>query len=736
MTEPVDEDARDRVIARIQSLPMRREARLIPNRFLRVIALTVSLCVAGAEAAIPTEKDVNDLSLEVQAVVGSFMRESFMLRMQYLYNDGTLGEPDRSGLHEMATEASEKLLTLAESQEKLKAAIEQYDGDDWDRLYGVTGLWRRLLGEVLRTRMSRCEALLYAGLSSGQGESSGRIESALSEIEGLRAAYDIGYLDYLRGQALGSLARIHPEKEPDSKKVFSLLSERSDTQQTTSIRGAISRMWLFGPEEAEQLTRLGDDLLRSGLIDDVELAVSLAIVQRRCAAMEALETVLSANAGARDVVGRLALSKIEHEFRQSKLDPDEVTVIEAELAAVAMIQADPGAYVKVLQWLASWEEFRTGPVIYACAVATVEDEPDEACAYLVEASRLQEDHRSKWLELSSEQIAQEAVRLACDSYSDRRCKAATVVETVEQCRALTGGPLADELEYVYTKALIGTGRTETGLKLLGTMLEKPTDEKSDSLQIEMLKTYCTILIVDRGDAGAEHVAALLGNDEIESDPNLSLIKSKALLQLGRGAESLGCMLPVYRAHICEQADEALGVLAEVISQIEKYELSGPLLRQAGADGLKLGQFCYGCLDGEKKRLAGLYAAEAQVISAAGDEEMLEGVGRFLDEFVGPDSNDVESLRCRARLLMAQGQSLDAASLWRRMASAHKDNGQDSGWLRWRAKYYELLCCAKSSDIEDAELVHTIEVLQSSGDQITSPWDAKLTGLKGQLGAGQ
>ena len=685
--------------------------------------------VSQAEEKPPTALEVNKLSLEARTVVESFMRESFMLRMQHLYSERSLSDEDRSKLYELAKEASEKLLVVVQAQQNLKEQTEKYEGEDWDRRYGETGLWRRLFSDIYTTSASRCAIRQYLAIAAEEPEANTILQQVLSQIDTLAGQYDTGYLQYLRARTLGLLSEQKPAFQDEAKDAFSRLTERSDVSEATAFQIAIDRMRFVRTPEQEQVNKLRKVLISSEPKNAPELVVSLAIAQKIIGDWDGIEETLSQNAIAHDAFSRLALSDLEDRLSRGILDLDKVTLTEVELAAKAAGSHGPKAHMELLRKFAGNGRLHTAAVVYAYAQAVKEDNPSEACEKLIEASKLHKNKKNKQPAVSSEKIAREAVSLACSCFDQGRCGPLVVVKTVENCKELMQGQLGDDLAYVYAVALIEVGQKAKGLKLLEKMVEKPREQVLDLVRRRALNTYCLMLVKGQGKAEAERVVGLVGDVDIKNDPNLSVFKAKAFLCLDRGTEAIACLLRISQMRLCEHATEAFVVLSDIIGRIEKYELSDELLKEIGDNGLKLGRFCYNCLDGETKRIAGLYAAESQILASDGNAEKLTGAARFLDEFAGPGASDIELVRCKARLHMAQGKFEQAAGLWKQVGSFYKDTTlSETGWMWWRAKYYELLCCAKSLKIDNSDLLHTIEVLQSSGKVIPQPWAGKLAQL--------
>ena len=97
--------------------------------------------------------------------------------------------------------------------------------------------------------------------------------------------------------------------------------------------------------------------------------------------------------------------------------------------------------------------------------------------------------------------------------------------------------------------------------------------------------------------------------------------------------------------------------------------------------------------------------------------------------------DVNFLRCRARLLAEQGKFNKAAKVWAQVAQMRKKDmtpENQRSWKWWRAKFYDLDCWSKSPKTQKQEVLHTIDVLKNSFDNIPPLWAEKLNLLMGEI----
>jgi hypothetical protein len=148
---------------------------------------------------------------------------------------------------------------------------------------------------------------------------------------------------------------------------------------------------------------------------------------------------------------------------------------------------------------------------------------------------------------------------------------------------------------------------------------------------------------------------------------------------------------------------------------------------------KLAQFCCDCLEGQLKQRAGLLLVEISVFPATRTEKELSGFEEMLHNIAKAGlSNDIDFIRCRARVLAEQGKFHKAAELWSEIAKIRKEELASSNrrsWKWWRARFYELACLAELPQANKQQLRHIIEVLENSFSDIPPLWAEKLSLLK-------
>ena len=277
------------------------------------------------------------------------------------------------------------------------------------------------------------------------------------------------------------------------------------------------------------------------------------------------------------------------------------------------------------------------------------------------------------------------------------------------------------------------------LQQLSTLIADCTSQnESDSkVRTEALKTYCELLLQSKNNASAQKVLDTITVNDTSRDPNLNVFKAKALRRMGRLNESAEYLVKVCRAGDRQYVFEAEQLLSEIIEQIDLLQEQQENLPQFMKNCRRIARYCegialstYGLMPVGQARL---YLAEISVLAANEDQESLLEADRMLDVLAQEGLGDnVDYLRCRARLLTELGKFEDAAEVWTKIAEIRKDDpapARQRNWKWWRAKYYEFHCRSECPQTDKESLVHTIDVLENSFTMIPPLWAEKIRSLR-------
>jgi len=729
---------------------------------------------SGSAGQATAAEDISRLSEMARATTSVFMQKSFELRMRYQYCGKFISPDDKENLQRIAKRAHEHLQIIAKNQQAAKDKIEDYQADDWDAKYGASGLWRKLAKDLYTTILSRCEIDFYLALASDQPQKNDILRTILAEIDSLGLTLLPADWQLLKAKTLALLGQTDASCRLLSEKELDQLMARSDMRHSTAFRTAIERIKLFGPTGPNQLKTIAEDIARSRCADELELVLSLAILQLKLNEYEAFEDTLSRQPKVKDFVGSLILSDLSLRLAQNHLaghDLQHISVLEAELAARTAWKNKCSNHKLLLNYLAAAEKFQTPLILYVTAVAFAESSPAKTVNLLIKASNLQHVRKNSSLSISASKIAEQAAQLSYNLFTHNQCNCALVLGAFSNYAQMSGTQIDEELQYFYTVVLNNCGQAEKATELLQKIADNQAaswrnrarvdlivqaipqkqfkspqqrdkllkqlsslitdctgcNENSQPLRTEATAIYCQLLLESKDKKSALKVLNVLTEAETTCDPNLYILKSKALQQLDRLDESIHCMLNVIDNDNCRYAEQAFGLLRQLISRIDQVNSIEVL-----QDYKKLAQYCHCCSD---SRQSAVYLAEAAIISAAKNPEQLSEAEKLLDGLSkGIDIRHVDLLRCRARLLALQSKFIEASRLWAeicQMRAIQSAAVEQRSWQWWRAKFYELDCLAKSPQSQRQDIAHTIDVLENSFSDIPSIWAEKLNELKQQ-----
>ncbi|MHC4692324.1 MAG: hypothetical protein ACYS67_06255 [Planctomycetota bacterium] len=743
------------------------------------IAIFFSFLPVQSTDAIPTTEDIKSLSEKGRQTIDTFMQKSFQLRMAYEYSGKFPGNRDKEKLEILAKTAGDQLLTISDSQRKIKKQIEDYQGDDWDDRYGSTGLWRKLSADLYITAGYKGQIDFNLALTASPPQRKAILLDILTQLKSLDTAYFPADLQLLRARIYSLLSRADSSYKPLAKHDFDLLMERSDMKHSTAFRISIERIKLFGPTVPSQLNTLAENIAKSRCKDDIELVLSLAFLQRRYEA-ESLKKTAQTWPQIEDLLGSLALSDLSNRIKEGQLTEQhlrQISIFEVELAAQSAWKNKTKEYKTLLGRLSGTEKFQTPLILYVTAIALADSLPAEAVNLLIKASTLQQMQPSNRLKIEAHEIAKQAAQLAYGFYNHKPANCRLAVEAFGNYHTKATEKIDEQLEYIYTTILNNCGQSEKGKILLEKIANRPTGQWRNRARLDLIKTairqsqpinrekrsellkqldnliadcrrrnednklrtevinvYCRLLLESKEKASAQKVLDILTDVEITIDPNLSLFKASALRQLGRLEESAECLCEVANSN-SDKYTAAMELLSEIIEKIDYYQAKPDGFPKMIKDSFELASFCRDHDSAEDSRLVTLILAEISIFVKEKDQGKLILASKLINSVTKQDNNnDINLLRCRARLLTAQGKFFEAARLWAQITQMHKNHTIGSNrqtWKWWRAKFYELDCFAKMQATEKQDILHTIEVFENSFSDIPALWAEKLDILKQQ-----
>ncbi len=689
-----------------------------------------SLFAVAASPAnvLPSAKDINDLAGKAPLITDTFVRDSFELRMAYEYTDRFTNPNDKNKLHNLAKKAAEHLQTTAKKQQKLKTQIEDYQGNDWDDKYGSTGLWRKLSADLYTTSLNKCQIDYYRALAAEQPQKNEILYKILVEIDSPN--HVPGFRELLKGKTFALLAQTEPTYKAQAIKQFDMFRFNSDIQLPT--RAEIEKIKLIGSAKPHQLDTLVETLQQNRSRFHFELNLSLAFLQQRLNSPEAFEKTVNLFPETKGLLGKLILSDLSARFVQDKLDEpalSQISVFEAKLAALTAWRSDTDDYKTLLEHLLSKENFQTPLILYVTAVKFADSSPAKAIDLLIKASKLQKANSSDKLQIPAEEIAAQAVQLAYNLFIENRRHSASALSAFENYTAIAAAKIDPELEYLYTIVLNSCGQTENAENLLQKIADRPAGSYRNKAKLDLFIQQNQLKDKD----SARKFLDILDKIEFADDPNLTILKSKALRHLGKLNNSANCLLKVIAPDRCYIAGETMELLTQAVDNIEQFQKDDSSFI---ANCKTLAQFCCDCLSAPAKQTAQFLLIEISLLVPTKTNTELLTFEKLLNDIADDGtSENINFVRCRARLLTAQHKFPEAAELWNKICATRKNEfpaETNRNWKWWRAKFYELHCRAKSTSASKNNILHTIDVLENSFADIPPLWAEKLNSLKEKI----
>jgi hypothetical protein len=678
----------------------------ISKRYLLpLVLLTISLPAFAADS-LPTAQDINDAAQKAKQVSDSFFKQTFEIRMQYEYSGRFLNPQDKDTLCKAARQASANLEQIVNTQLAMKQAIESYQKDDWETLFGQTGLWRKLSADILNTQTGKLE------------------------------------IDYY-------LSRIEGKLQSQAEQQFFKQRAKSNLSQCESLKASLEQIKYLGHSEPNKLEDIARSLAKSECKDNLEMLLSLAILQSKYAPAS-LQTTLSRSPQTITDLGKLILADLSSDANLNSLNP-----VTAELAAYSARTTNPSAYKELLLALADIDQFKSPMVLYAAGISVADSAPEKTVKLLIDASTLQQKKKYWLIDIEADRAAEQAARLAYDGFAQKNIDCTLAIAAFDNYTRIASDKITEQMQYLYGTLLLDCDKTQkafetftklvdvsksiwrdkAALELLKTKINtdpekilpqmrnfilncKSQDEQKRLLRLEAMDIYCRAILGSDINDSATQVLNLLDTAEQTAGLRYDLFKAQALYQLGRLEESAQYMSKAIIEDSNSSAALAAQIASEIIDKIELWQKdandSNELLRNCAT----LAEFAH---KSANSRQTALLLAEVSTLQGK----------RFLTPF-SPDENDTTWLRVQARLLMAQEKFEQSAKLWVKIAELRRNDtaGQtQKNWHWWQAKFYELDCLAKSPQADKQNIAHIIDVLCGSNPQIPAPWAEKLDILK-------
>lgn len=682
--------------------------------------------------------------------------QSRELRMQFELSGRLPSEKDKTFFFELAENAKKQLDLLVSQQQSMLNEIEKYEGNDWDKLYGSTGLWRQLAASIEKNKLNKAQIEYHIALVCDDSQKQKALEEILSQLQSPSA-------DLMKAKILCALSRIDEKYSKPVEEQFFRMRLRSDLSHCDAIRVSIEQIKCLGPSEPNEMNNLAQSLYESECKEDNEMLLSLAMLQRRYSP-DALVDTLSRSWYCSNLFGKLLLADMSAHLSQTPTTDanlDSFSPLDAEIAAITVLQANLQSYAELTGKLADNERFQSPAVLYAAAEFCRQARPLKAIELLIKASNLQVKNLNKLFRKPAEEIAQKAFGLGYEQFTENPNDCQPAIDAYENYSRVSPDKIDEQTQYLYAVLLNNCSRQNeaaevfralakqskslwddaANLELLKIELNRAAEpnevldrlrdfilgctgpeDRATQLRLEAMDLYCESLLNQDSSVSAEKVLYILDNARPTPCLRYEFFRAMAFKQLGRLEESAHFMALALNANKGPFVFP-VSLLPEILDKIELWQQNARDFNEMLENCDRLAQYANQLCNDRK---AFLDLAEIDILRGK----------RCREPFFSNDPNDISWRRPYARLLMTQDNFAHAALLWSELAEIKrndltKPNQKTYGW--WQAKFYELDCLAKLPSAKPQDLRHTIEVLQNTYADIPAPWAEKLNGLKELLG---
>lgn len=745
------------------------------QKTLNIIIIAIIIATSVMACASTEQSTVNKLTQASAATFDNFITETFLPRAQLEYAGRFTDPADAKKISTSAKTAVNSLKDILHLQQMTSQRIEEYDGDDWDDLYGKTSLWRNSVTAARQTSWRICIVNYHHALASTGDQKETLLKNVLDQT-GDDSGFSINERNFLRTQAKWAIA---PEKNIDITicRLDSLIAS-SGIDNEVFYQAVIMRMKMSGRTNPQQLEALAESLNKSKLKNNFELLFKLAIEELKAGSDNLINTIAAKHPAAIDIAGQLVL----HDIASTASNPQLLSITiktktpaQARLAALTASKKQNSKYAEIFEQMVIVEKFQSNAVYLAAAVSCRQTQPVKAVAYYLTSAEKSIIAKDNLIDMTSADIARQGARLAYDLYYKDSKHFPVAKNAIERYLTIADKNPDDELSYLYASMLIESDESDKATDLLKSIIAKngkyanaagfdmifyaakkttphSTQRKeliiklnnfinkqdatnNDSLNINKLAValYCKLLLQEGGKDNAIAVLNILENIPYEHTPDIAVIKAAALAENGDMVNAATTL-----ATAIENGDPngspllAASLTSEILEDIDEYEDKTENFAEFIKICSTLAHHSNNSITDEsqnkdyQKKLI-----ELNIITTQENGNTAKVGEYLLNEYTKKHDDDIDILRCTARLYMKQDRFAEAFKIWTSIAQTRKPPShaaaKPSKW--WRAKYYALKCYSKMPDKINDDLHRAIEILISTNKNIPKFWKKKLTELK-------
>lgn len=738
------------------------------RQLLIVSIIFLPLFSGTGTAETVTTEEVSGLSRQAAKVYNFFMESTFTERAEYIFFGNFSPGNQRKIILKRAEEARGKLLKILNHQKELRKEIENYEGSDWDSLYGANGLWRRLVCDICETGTFKLEIDYYRYLFSPTKEKSQILPALESRLE-KQFDCESNWRRLLKARCFFLIG--------DDEKATQILDELIDSQFTgESIRPRAELLKLkhTGIPESyprKEINEIAAEITNTGSSKGTEFAISVLGELRKLTTGTELKKTIKEFGKPGECLYSLAERRISNFYENDRIS--EISPFEVRLACLGFLEGANDFDGKALLNLTENANLRCPLLLYCCS-ESAENENDSV-GYLLECIRLLENLPESWLDIERDTLIRRIIERTYNGLANKSVSCDTGEEVFSFYLDQSPSDGEYKLKFRAGCGLLCCGAERKGkttleelwkdkdsgiwvyrarLELLKHKASRLSPDDSDYINLlseaEDLAGKCSLrsqkgykellrkcvnfhcrLLADKGDKkSAEQILKQLTLFETLTDRQ-TIIKARACAILERYPECLQTLTGIRQPGLQQSAD-VYYPLYEVISRIEIGEEREILDTEGKQVLLTLAENLSAKLD---SREADLLFAEA-LVSLSDKTDDIKKVDQLTKNINA--ENETDLLRCRGKLLLAENKFKAAAEKWIAIRNIIKNTYPESyrkNWFWWQSRYYEFLCWSKLPSASSSEIVRVIEVLENSAPDPPFPWGGKLSTLKNGLKTG-
>ena len=559
-----------------------------------LLAIALSNCFADARA------DIDSLANQARYAADTFMQKSVELRLGYEYRQGFASAAQAQTLHELAQKTAVELEDIIQDEEKIKKQIENYSGEDWDRRYGDSGVWRMVGADICNTKLLKCQMEYYWAIASQQHEQARILKSDLDQLAALPETVNV---ILAKADIYAALGKTDPSSKELAGELYRKILMADKVPAEVYFPAAVAAQKLDPPLSPQVLDELAVRIARSDCRDNFELNMTLAFLQRRVGSTAILEKAVKRWPQTKNFVGNLILSDLVEKRGHSTFSP-----VEVDCVITAALQNGPEKYADVLDAMSKSRDLQMAGVLYATAVSNIQKSPARAIDLFIKASVAHREPNDGYE--SSATMAKQGAILAINLFKTDPSRCELVKHAVQNYFTLAGSAVDEQVEYSYCKILSDCNDGAVAEKLLQKIAAKNNSKFSRRAK-----------------------------DDLST---LAVNKSQLLLDRGQLFEAADVLIAA-DVNVCNCRAHVINLLSRYIDRIDEYVDAN----MPDHSLIVLAERLFNCSDWQHKVQGGILYAQIIATSGHGKKSKLDEMDGLLAQ-VSWTTLDLLAAQCGAR----------------------------------------------------------------------------------------